>query len=186
MTETKKKGTILIVDNESANIQLLIATLSHDYHLLAAASGEEALRMVAAAPQIDLILLDIVMPGLDGYETCRRLKIQPRYTSIPIIFISSLNTNEQEIKGLGVGAVDYIVKPFCLNMVRARVKIQFDLKQSHDLLVESMIENKLILDSAAEGIFGIDDQGGDRKAGGLGRIVGSPRSHRTRRLHRRD
>ena len=159
MTEPQPKGTILIVDNEPDNIHVLVTTLHHDYQLLEATSGEEALRIVTTAPKLDLILLDVMMPGLDGYEVCRRLKSQPQYEAIPIIFITSLSTDEEEIKGLEVGAADYITKPFSPKKVRARIKIQFDLMRSHDLLAKSMLKSELILESAGEGIFGIDDQG---------------------------
>ena len=106
--------TILIVDDEPFNITLLSDLLSDKYRILVATNGLQALKRVNTS-QPDLILLDIMMPEMDGYEVCRTLKGNPNTASIPIIFISANNQKKDITKGLELGAVDYIPKPFTPN-----------------------------------------------------------------------
>ncbi len=128
------RNTILIVDDERFNLNTLIAILGEEYRLLIAKSGEQALARLASPPLPQLVLLDILMPGIDGYETCRRIRENPQTTGIPVIFITTRTTVEDEQHGLELGAADYITKPFSPAIIRARVRTQLKLKQALDAL----------------------------------------------------
>ena len=123
---------ILIVDDTSLNLDVLASLLSA-YRLRVAADGATALRMAQQEPP-DLILLDVLMPGLDGFEVCRRLQADPRTCEIPVIFITALGDHENETVGFQVGGVDYITKPFNPMVVRARVQTHLELKAVWDAL----------------------------------------------------
>jgi len=127
------KPRILIVDDERFNLNTLHALLKDDYKVMVATSGEQALK-AAVTGRPDVILLDITMPGMDGYEVCRRLKDDPLTANLPVIFITGLTDADDETRGLELGAADYITKPFNLSVVRARVRTQMRLKQQSDLL----------------------------------------------------
>ncbi|AEG02098.1 diguanylate cyclase [Methylomonas methanica] len=137
MTSEPLKPLILIVDDTPTNIQILAENLIKDYRVKVAASGENALRIVAQQELPDLILLDVMMPDIDGYEVCRRLKNNPQTHAIPIIFVTALNEVANEEFGLNLGAMDYITKPFYLPVVKARIRNHIRLKQLTDTL-ESM------------------------------------------------
>ena len=107
--------------------------LGNDYDILASTSGEEAL-VLAASESIDLILLDVEMPGMDGYEVCRKLKQNPYTKNIPVIFVSAANDVQHETKGLEIGAIDYIIKPSNPAIIKARVKNHLELKKYRDIL----------------------------------------------------
>ena len=131
---------ILIVDDIPANLNVLCQTLeSEGYNIIAATSGESALQ-IAARIQPDLILLDIMMPGLDGFETCRRLKATKSLADIPVIFITAKNETESLVEGFKVGGVDYITKPFQHEEVRVRVRTHLTIKQLQDRLREAKDE----------------------------------------------
>jgi len=124
----EEKDKVLMVDDNPTNLQVLQATLEgRGYRLLAARDGASALT-VAAKAEPDLILLDIMMPEMDGYEVCRRLKADPVTFEIPIIFLSALTQTEDKVKGLELGAVDYITKPFQPEEVIARVNTHLTLR----------------------------------------------------------
>ena len=122
---------VLIVDDTKANIDVLIETLRDEYKLSVATDGEKALRSVEKS-QPDIILLDIMMPGIDGYEVCRRLKASPETHGIPIIFLSALNEVKDKTTGFDVGAADYVTKPFEVAEVKARVRAHLQLKILRD------------------------------------------------------
>ena len=124
---------LLVVDDQPANIQAVYQTFSADHQVLMATGGEQALK-VAAAKQPDLILLDVVMPGMDGHEVCRRLKAEPTTRDIPVIFVTAHSDEAAETQGLALGAVDFISKPINPAIVRARVKTHLTLKAQADLL----------------------------------------------------
>ena len=128
-----EKPRILVIDDERFNLNTLHGLLRDDYRIMVATSAELGLK-AAIAGRPDLILLDITMPGMDGYEACRLLKEDPLTQGIPVIFITALNDAADETRGLELGAVDYITKPFNLSVVRARVRTQVRLKQQSDLL----------------------------------------------------
>ena len=122
-----KKAKILIVDDNPTNLQILMQVLeAADYSVLAATGGERALQ-VAAQGTPDLVLLDVMMPEMDGYEVCRRLKQDPKTQAIPVIFITANDQTEGMIAGFDAGGVDYIAKPFRQEEVRARVQAQLEL-----------------------------------------------------------
>lgn len=131
MSEDKAK--ILIVDDEPFNINLLNAVLKADYKIMVATSGAQALKG-AAAGKPDLILLDIMMPEMDGYEVIRRLKADDATQNIPVIFITAMGNAEDETRGFELGAVDYITKPFNRSVVKARVRTHMHVKRKNDLL----------------------------------------------------
>ncbi len=126
--------TILIVDDQPANIHLLAEALAADYEIVVATSGQEAIELAMAGDPPDLVLLDILMPGMSGYEVCERLKADDWTKSAPIIFVTAKNREEDETHGLEIGAVDYITKPFSMPIVRARVRAHVELKRHRDLL----------------------------------------------------
>jgi diguanylate cyclase (GGDEF)-like protein len=126
---------LLLVDDVRANLLLLAKALGQEYDCRLATDGANALEQAFADPP-DLILLDVLMPGLDGYEVCRRLKANPRTRYIPVIFLTNLSDEEDEKVGLEAGAIDYIAKPFRLPIVKARVHNNLELKRRGDLLEE--------------------------------------------------
>lgn len=128
------RSTILIVDDQPTNIRVLGEALKNDYQIKMATTGEKALEIAGSEAPPDLILLDILMPGIDGYEVCKRLKQNPKTEKIPVIFITAKNQEADETKGLGYGAVDYITKPFSIPIVKARAKTHLELKKHRDLL----------------------------------------------------
>jgi len=123
------KPTLLLVDDQVLNIQLLHQLFKNDYTVCSATSGEQALAFCARQLP-DLILLDVVMPVMDGHEVCTRLKSDPRTRDIPIIFVTAHNNPEEETTALGLGAVDFISKPVNASVVRARVGAQLMLRQT--------------------------------------------------------
>ncbi len=129
------KKIILIVDDVVSNIKILAEYLA-DYHIITAVDGATAIRLADTATRPDLILLDIMMPGMDGYEVCRALKSSENTGDIQVIFVSAKDTDEDEKKGFELGAVDYITKPFSLEIVRARVRNHLELKNHRDNLAE--------------------------------------------------
>lgn len=142
---TDLKGlTVMVVDDTSANIDILVNTLSDDYDIHVAMDGESALSHIEAYPP-HLILLDILMPGIDGYEVCRRLKQSESTRFIPVIFLTALDDEQDEAKGLALGAVDYITKPFSPQLVKARVRNHLLLKQHQDHLEYLVRERTLEL-----------------------------------------
>jgi len=121
-----ERQSVLVVDDLPDNIDVLVGTLKRDYQVKAAVSGEVALKIVRDSPP-DIILLDIMMPGIDGYEVCRRLKADYTTRHIPIIFITAKISTEDELRGLELGAVDYISKPISPPIVKARVRTHLAL-----------------------------------------------------------
>lgn len=135
-TEYPKRHTVLIVDDSPDNITLMSRLLKDAYRTQIATSGEKALKIASSDDPPDLILLDIVMPGMDGYEVCRRLKEDPGTMKIPIIFLTAKSDTEDEKRGFELGAVDYITKPISAPIVLARIKTHILLKDSRDFLTD--------------------------------------------------
>jgi putative two-component system response regulator len=132
LTETKE--TILIVDDVAENLHILSELLMPSYRVLVATSGLSALRISEAVPKPDLILLDVMMPEVDGYTVLSRLKQNPATQDIPVIFVTALSESDDEEKGLRLGAVDYIAKPIKPAVVLARVRTQLDVKRAREWL----------------------------------------------------
>ncbi|HZX27893.1 MAG TPA: two-component system response regulator [Telluria sp.] len=128
------KPTILVVDDTPDNIDLLCDILGETYRTKVATSGERALKIANGDPRPDLILLDIMMPGMSGYEVCMALKASDATRDIPIIFVTAMSEVTDEQKGLELGAVDYITKPVSAPIVLARIKTHLSLKRVHDFL----------------------------------------------------
>ena len=132
-------ATILIVDDTPDNLTLMNNLLKDDYKVKVASGGKKALEIVASESPPDLILLDIMMPGMDGYEVCRRLKCNPSTSDIPVIFLTIMSEMEDEKKGLELGAVDYIIKPISPHIVLARIKNHLALKAMSEALKDQNV-----------------------------------------------
>ena len=140
MSTEQALSTILIVDDQPENLAVLSALLQPHYRVRAARSGEQALRAAATMPMADLVLLDVMMPEMDGYGVLARLRNDPATAAIPIIFITALAAEEDEQRGFDLGAVDYITKPIKPSTVLARVRTHLELKQSRDRLADQNAE----------------------------------------------
>ena len=127
--QDKDQQMIMVVDDVDINVDILVGALEDDYRIAVAMDGKSALESIASEPP-DLILLDIMMPEMDGYEVCRRLKADPGTSGIPVIFVTAVSEIEDETKGFDLGAVDYITKPISPPIVRARVKSQLALRRA--------------------------------------------------------
>ncbi|MBF0284672.1 MAG: response regulator [Magnetococcales bacterium] len=135
-----KPARVLVVDDMPENIEILYGCLKDEFAVMVANHGARALRLAAAHPQPDLVLLDVMMPEMDGYEVCLRLRSDPSTWGIPVIFVTALSGDDDECRGLTVGAVDYITKPFNPDLVRARVRSHLELKHHKDHLEELVVE----------------------------------------------
>ncbi len=148
MMSDAEQARVLVVDDTPENIHILMGILEDEYDLLIATNGEKALNIAMMSPMPDLILLDIMMPGMDGYEVCSKLKADPQTANIPVIFVTTLSADENEARGLDLGAVDYIAKPFNPALVKARVTNHLKLKKYSDELIkysdqlEEMVKEK--------------------------------------------
>lgn len=153
--------TILVVDDSPDVIALVDETLRAEHRIRVASSGLQALAVLERFPAVDLILLDVIMPNLDGFETCRLIKATPALRDIPIIFLTALSENGDEAHGLGLGAVDYIAKPVVPVTLRARVnthlelcRIRRELQQKNDILkAERVVIEGMIIRMRADPDF---------------------------------
>jgi diguanylate cyclase (GGDEF)-like protein len=136
------RATILIVDDDVSNIEIMNAALEEDYEICFATSGAQAID-VARKILPDLILLDVMMPGIDGFEVCRQLKQDACLADVPVIFTTGLGDTEDEARGLAVGAIDYVTKPIQPVTLRARVSNQIELKRLRDQLARMAITDAL-------------------------------------------
>ena len=151
MTDQVAKKTVLVVDDTPTNIQVLMETLKDDYRIVAAVNGKRALQLAASDPPPDIILLDVMMPEMDGYEVCAGLKADAKTRDIPIIFITAKSETQDETKGLALGAVDYITKPISPPVVQARVKSHLELKQARETLQnQNLILEQRVQERTAE------------------------------------
>ena len=159
MAEQEKKPKILIVDDVPENIRMLMEILKQDYATIPATSGEFALEKVLSSPLPDLVLLDLLMPLMDGYEVCRRLKENPKTRDIPVIFITSVSETRDNARAFELGAMDYITKPFNTAIVKARVKTHVNMRRA---MLELQRLYKIALD--ANPITGLPGNNSIRKA----------------------
>lgn len=147
--QTPRKPVLLVVDDQPSNIQVLHQIFKTDHEVFMATSGEQALTFCATQLP-DLILLDVIMPGLNGHQVCVKLKSDPRTQDIPVIFVTGHSNPEDESEGLRLGAVDFISKPVNAATVRARVKVQLMLRQSLRQVQElnESLEDRVVLRTA--------------------------------------
>jgi sigma-B regulation protein RsbU (phosphoserine phosphatase) len=145
MTDAADKKLVLVVDDAPANLQVVRSILKDDFKIRVATSGAKALDLVKTKPQPDLILLDVEMPEMDGYEVCQILKATPEFRDIPVIFLTGKTEADDETKGFEVGAVDYIHKPFSPAVVKARVHTHLVLREAREQVVQQLmyINNEL-------------------------------------------
>jgi len=164
-----KKQRVLIVDDTPRNIEVLVELLQDEYIVQVATQGETALKLAFRRPHPDIILLDIMMPKMDGFEVCRRLKRDQKTQNIPVIFVTSLTENKDEVKGLELGAVDYITKPIHPELLKARLFNHLELKRHKDNLEELVDERTKELKLAKEATIeamGIVAENRDPETGG--------------------
>lgn len=131
-----KKPTVLIVDDMTTNLLLLSDLLKDEYQIKVAKNGKKALEIIYSNDEIDIVLLDIMMPDIDGYEVCKKLKNNKQTKSIPVIFITAKDNDADEEYGLNLGAIDYITKPFNKAIVKLRLRNHLELKLKSDILEE--------------------------------------------------
>ena len=149
------KPKILAIDDTPENLMMLGAALSTDFDLQIAASGPEGLQM-AAISLPDLILLDVMMPEVDGFETCRRFKADARLCEIPIMFVTALTNFDSELAGLNLGAVDYITKPFRIELVKQRIRNVLQLSEMTRELKLSEERLRFVMEATGEGVWDWD------------------------------
>ena len=145
----ERKSRVLIVDDEPGNIKILSNVLAGDYVLSVATNGRQALE-VARVQALDIILLDMVMPEMDGIEVCEALKADEQTRPIPVIFVTSMSDNANEERGLEAGAVDYISKPISPAIVKARVKIHIQNYLSMRFFENLLSNHEATIDDAKE------------------------------------
>jgi sigma-B regulation protein RsbU (phosphoserine phosphatase) len=150
MNHTEEKKLVLVVDDATANLQVVHAMLKDDFRVRVATSGAKALALVKDKPQPDLILLDVMMPEMDGYEVCSILKATPEAKDIPVIFLTGKTKCDEETRGFAVGAVDYIHKPFSPAVVRARVHTHLVLREAREQLARQLFSINNELEMARE------------------------------------
>ncbi len=146
MSVPSKRPTVLVVDDEPFNLSLMDGLLNRDYTIQKACNGPEALKLAFAEPP-DLILVDVMMPGMDGFEVCRKLKDNATTMHVPVIFITAKNEIKDEELGFAVGAADFIHKPISAPIVAARVRTHLKIKMMQDFLRS---ENTKLLKDAGE------------------------------------
>lgn len=140
MNKKMEKPIILVVDDTPENIDVLSGVLRSEYKVKAALSGEKALKLASKEPKPSMILLDIMMPDMDGYQVCEKLKSNPETEKIPVIFVTAKNEDNDEKKGLELGAVDYITKPITPSLVMARVHAHLSLYDQNLSLEKKVLE----------------------------------------------
>ena len=136
-----EKPLILVVDDEPFYTDVLENLLQNEYRLIIARSGEEALEMVQTGPTPDLVLLDVLLPGIDGYEVCQRLQSDEKMRRTPIIFLTVKSNVDDEVRGFNLGAVDYISKPMSPPIVLARVRTHIKLVRTKRQL-DNLLRNQ--------------------------------------------
>ena len=146
------KPALLLVDDVPENLHGLVAALQDDYRIMVAPTGAKALELVAGVNPPDLILLDILMPQMDGYEVCRRIKATPVGNRIPVIFVTVVDSVVDKVQGFSIGAADYITKPFDIDEVRARVRTHLDLSRLQRSLEKLVVDRMGALQEANDAL----------------------------------
>ena len=150
MKQEEAKKTVLVVDDAPANIRTVNEILHNTYKVKIATNGEKGLELARSEPGPDLILLDVVMPGMDGYEVCTRLKADPATRDIPVLFLTGQTESTDETRGFEVGAVDYIHKPFSPAVVAARVQTHLMLRETREKLARQLAAIRSELETARQ------------------------------------
>ena len=147
---------ILVVDDEPVNIRLVTAALKNEYKILAALNGHDAVDLIKEHNP-DLILLDVMMPDITGFDVCKIIKADKRFADIPVIFLTALDTQEGQLQGLELGGIDYLAKPINFTLLRLRVRNHIVLNEQRDLLVrqKAELEDALARVKQLEGIIPI-------------------------------
>jgi two-component system sensor histidine kinase/response regulator len=145
MPVQEEKPTILVVDDTPESLAIAVNCLQTDYHVKVARSGARALQVAASVPHPDLVLLDIMMPEMDGYEVCRVFKANPDLAHIPVIFLSAKSETDDVIHAFSVGAADYVSKPFWLEELQARVRTHLEIKRAQDVIRQKNEEQREML-----------------------------------------
>ncbi|MBS1228941.1 MAG: response regulator receiver modulated diguanylate cyclase/phosphodiesterase with sensor(s) [Proteobacteria bacterium] len=143
-------ASLLVVDDVPENIHELLEALKDDYRIMVANSGAKAIELVQGASPPDLVLLDIVMPGMNGYEVCRRIKATTAGNRIPVIFVTVVDATQQKVRGFDIGAADYITKPFDIDEVRARVRTHLELSRLQRFLEQLVAQRTALLNKSEE------------------------------------
>ncbi|EIC19860.1 GGDEF/EAL domain-containing response regulator [Thiorhodovibrio frisius] len=141
----EQPSSLLLVDDLPENLHELLEALKSDYRIRVASTGPKALEIVSGPEPPDLILLDIVMPGMDGYEVCQRIKALPRGRRIPVIFVTVVDASAEKVRGFEAGAADYLTKPLDIDEVRARVRTHLELAQLRAALEDQVTERTALL-----------------------------------------
>jgi len=142
--------SVLVVDDVPENIHELLEALKDEYRIMVAGSGIKALEIVHGATPPDLVLLDVVMPEMDGYEVCRRIKATPAGNRIPVIFVTVIGTTEEKVLGFELGAADYITKPFDIDEVKARIRTHLELARLRRFLEDLVAQRTAMLEVSEE------------------------------------
>lgn len=150
MTETAEKNVLLLVDDDSENVHIVNAILGSEYRIRVATNGLKALELARVEPSPGLILLDVIMPYMDGYEVCSQLKADPQTREIPVIFLTGKTDVADEARGFQVGAVDYIHKPFSPPIVTARVRTHLMLRDAHQTVARQLLTMNSELEMARQ------------------------------------
>ncbi|MFO1421869.1 MAG: PAS domain S-box protein [Candidatus Competibacteraceae bacterium] len=149
-SDPKRRSTLLVVDDVPANVHELLGALKDDYCVKVATSGAKALDLALGPAPPDLILLDIVMPEMDGYEVCRRIKATPVGNRIPVIFVTVMGAVQEKVKGFNLGAADYISKPFDIDEVRVRVRTHLELSRLRNTLENLVAQRTALLEKSEQ------------------------------------
>lgn len=185
---------VLVVDDQPVNLQLLAEILDRQFAVMVATNGPDALALARRRPYPDIILLDVMMPGMDGYQVCATLKRDPHTANIPVIFVSARTDAPSETRALAQGAADFITKPINPTLVRMRIRLHLRLRQREEALRENKQRLEIALEAAAMGIWDYHIATGalswsERQAA----LLGFAQDHRNvalkdlkRRIHPRD
>lgn len=148
--------TLLLVDDSVENLQILSALLQGDYKVKVAKSGEKALEILNSNPEIDLVLMDVLMPGMNGFEACRVIRANQALAGLPVLFLTALNDANDETEGFAAGGSDFISKPFHPEVVKARIRLHLALreeKQRSDALLHILLPDKVVDELMQQGAY---------------------------------
>lgn len=136
------KYTILIVDDEPTNVAILNAMLNCDYKIKVALSGPDALKIATSSPNLDLILLDVVMDDMDGFEVCKKLKANSLTSDIPVVFVTSLNDVKRHREGIDLGAIDFFEKPFSAPLIKKRIANHLSASEHYNGIPTNLVPSE--------------------------------------------